>query len=358
MNASVLEIAVAFSILVAINLLSRPIIGYLADKLGRKPFITGGSLLRVVSLCVFAISVHLSSMTGVIVARALQGLTVSLFWVSCYALVADETAVNDRGKAMGRLNQSAARGALIGAFIGFYIASYSLASVFVLYAAIAGMSVYYSVNTSEIDKKSRRYSFPSREPLIKIVLIPIFFGVCIVSFIDDLTRGIIGPFTEMYLMLRYNVQDLITLATFYMPVGVIYSLMPERFGKLSDKYGRAKLIFPALVVSPLVLYVLTASSTIFIVVVMWALYALAWSAADTCFDALIGDITGAQRGTAYGLYTMIEQTGAITGPLIGSLLWSKSMEAPFHLSALLLLISIPIFLIFVVFSESYPRADS
>lgn len=343
-GSSVLEIGVAFSVLIGAQILSRPLVGILSDRIGRKLPLVIGSLLRVASLCLFAMSVYYSSMIAVIGARTLQGFSASFFWVSCYALVADETTKDNRGLIMGRLSQSSARGQLLGAFPGFFIAGYSLPLAFLFYAIVACVSIVYALKISEKDLRSGSQEPPASRLFDTRGILLLMFGcLCTVSFIDDFAKGIVGPFTQIFLMTRFGIQDLSVLAMLSIPAGIVYSVAPGYFGRLSDKHGRTKLILPALILSPITSFVIAFVPTFSLVVLMWILYAVAWAAADTSFDALVGDIIHEKRGTAYGIYTGLELVGAMTGPLIGSLAWALGPETPFYVSALLLASSIPLF---------------
>jgi DHA1 family multidrug resistance protein-like MFS transporter len=357
-GSSVLEIGTAFSVLIGAQILSRPLVGMLSDRIGRKTPLVVGSLLRVASLGLFAMSVCYSSMIIVIGARALQGVSASFFWVSCYALVADETTKDNRGLVMGRLTQSASQGQFLGSFPGFFIASYSLPLAFLFYAVVACASIFYTLKISEkeVQSTSQEQSASKLFATGGTLLLMMFCCLCAVSFIDDFAKGIVGPFTQIFLMTKFGIQDLPILAMLSIPAGIIYSIAPAHFGRLSDKHGRTKLILPALILSPITTFVIAFVPTFSLVVLMWVLYAIAWAAADTSFDALVGDIVQEKRGTAYGIYTGLELVGAMTGPLVGSLAWITSPETPFLLSALLLASSIPAFIAYSMFVRHKDRS--
>jgi MFS family permease len=93
----------------------RPLVGWAADRFGRRPLMLGGALLNVVALGVHLLAGDLSSF---ILARCLLGAAEGFFFVAILAAGADLAPAERRGEALSFLSLSLYLGIAIGPPIG------------------------------------------------------------------------------------------------------------------------------------------------------------------------------------------------------------------------------------------------
>ncbi|HEX2470661.1 MAG TPA: MFS transporter [Candidatus Limnocylindrales bacterium] len=132
----------AFGAFAAGALIMRPVVGWAADRFGRRPLLVLGALLSV-----SALGFHLvvDTLALFIVARALLGIAEAFFFVAVFAAGADLAPESRRGEALNLLSLSLYVGLGIGPAIGeFALGAGGFSAVWivaiVLTAAAAAMT--------------------------------------------------------------------------------------------------------------------------------------------------------------------------------------------------------------------------
>lgn len=115
-GASVIQIGLFFSAFSIMTLVLRPVIGWAVDHYGRRFFVISGLVCYTTAMAGFA---FVDQVAGVVVARIIQGIASSLFWLSANAMIADTADETERGQAFGKLAESSAQGSIAGTFVGF-----------------------------------------------------------------------------------------------------------------------------------------------------------------------------------------------------------------------------------------------
>ena len=105
----------AFGAFAAAALIMRPVVGWAADRFGRRPLLIGGALLSVAAL---ALHLAVDSLALFIVARAVLGVGEAFFFVAVLAAGADIAPPSRRGEALNLLSLSLYMGLGIGPLIG------------------------------------------------------------------------------------------------------------------------------------------------------------------------------------------------------------------------------------------------
>ncbi|MDI7274794.1 MAG: MFS transporter, partial [Anaerolineae bacterium] len=117
LGASALEIGGLFSVFGLVLLLLRPLVGWALDRYPRKGFLIAAFLFYAVAMGLFAAGG--SSLTILYLARLVQGLGASLLWISAYTMATDGVVLEQRGRAVGRVDGASAQGGLYGTAFGF-----------------------------------------------------------------------------------------------------------------------------------------------------------------------------------------------------------------------------------------------
>jgi len=113
-GASAFEVSVLYAVMPAIVIIVAPIWGRLSDTYGRKPVFLLSLFGSAASFLVFGWA---TSMEQMFIARALQGVTGGNVSVA-FAMVADQTAPEERAKKLGYVSGSMASGFFLGPVLG------------------------------------------------------------------------------------------------------------------------------------------------------------------------------------------------------------------------------------------------
>lgn len=340
LGASALEIGGLFSAFAAVVVVLRPMVGWGIDRLGRKPFF-------VVALALYAGAMFLysraSDLTGLFLGRMAQGLGSSFLWIAAYTIATDLAPSGGRGVAVGHVDEAAARGAFYGAIAGFALFS-TLAPdvgwqvIFTAYAIAAVVGAWLgwrnvpetgTAASVPAESKGGKDTCSLSAPLLRLMVIVFTTGV---------SSAMVWPIFLIFLQDRFT-TDMMTLAVVSIPAGIAYSYLPSRLGRLSDRYGRTRLMAVGLVGSGVMSLLLPSLPNLVWLGVLYTLEAIGWTIAAPAEEAMVADLTGAAvRGRGYGMYTFARMLGMTVGPLIGGWLYDSVGQAvPFYINGVVLL---------------------
>ncbi len=145
LNASPFNIGIFTASVFIAQVVSHPIAGILADRVGRAKTLALGGFVRIASLVLVGVAFSVSSATLITIGRAVQGLAAGFFWTSSAAIVADETQVGRRSGEFGRINLWVNRGMLVGAVGGLLVLPIRLDLPPYFFAVAAGVSGLYAL---------------------------------------------------------------------------------------------------------------------------------------------------------------------------------------------------------------------
>jgi len=341
LGASALEIGGLFSVFAAVVVVLRPFVGWGIDRLGRKPFFVVALALYAGAMFLFS---RASDLTGLFLARMAQGLGSSFLWIAAYTIATDLAPSGERGVAVGRVDEAAARGAFYGAIAGFALFSTMAPDVgwpvvFTAYAVVAAVGAW--LGWRSVPETGRAASAPAKPKVGKdrwFFSAPLL-RLMVVVFTTGASSAMVWPIYLIFLQDRFA-PEVGTLAAVYIPAGIVYSYLPSRLGRLSDRYGRTRLMAIGLVGSGVVSLLLPRLSSLVWLGVLFTLEAVGWTIAAPAEEAMVADLTGKSiRGRGYGVYTLARMLGATFGPLVGGWLYDSVGQAvPFYINGIVLLL--------------------
>ncbi|MFT6287298.1 MAG: MFS family permease [Alcanivorax sp.] len=293
-------------------------LGWLSDRVGRKPVIVGGLLVFGFGSLVAAFA---DTASGLVFGRFLQG--AGAIASTIMALVADLTSEEQRTKAM----------AIIGASIG---ASFALALVLgPVVAGIAGLSgvFYLTALLALVGIAVVLLTVPTPEPLSATpetgprgryvgralkdtVLLKFNYGVFTLHFI----------LMASFLVVPQLLQNKLALVRedhwqVYLPVLILSVLGMLPLMRLAERGGRLNQVFPAAIVLVLLglLGFWYSSSSAFFYFSLW-LFFVGFNYLEASLPSLVSKRISVQgRGTAMGVYSTCQFLGAFAGGAAGGL---------------------------------------
>ena len=348
-GADAVSIGGLFSVFSVVTLLLRPLIGKGIDKYGGKKFLTSSFLFYAISMVLYSYSANIILLY---LSRVIQGIGSSLMWVSAYSMAVENTENENRGGSIGKIDEASSRGALYGAVIGFIVLSnFSFLSgwslLFKGYAVLsilAAFIVYKYIPETKTTNKEKQEKGDTK-------LAGSFFKLLAVVFISSISASMLNPLILIYLQDKFT-KDLTVLAIAYIPTALVYSFLPSKLGKISDKIGRIIPMIIGLAGSGIDSFGFVYSSSIKVLVVFWVIESLGMVMASPAQEALVADLTGEDvRGTGYGLYLFVTSLGAAIGPLLGGYLYEYfGHTIPFFLNGIILLLDM--ILVIILFKNS------
>ena len=179
-----------------------------------------------------------------------------------------------------------------------------------------------------------------------------------IVFVTAASTAMLTPIFLIFLQDRFELP-VRYLVLAIIPAGVIASYLPARLGRISDRYGRPRLMALGLVISAGVSFLLPHVPSIWVLAVVWTVESLGWAIAAPAEEAMVADITGHQvRGLGYGLYTFAASLGAVIGPLVGGWLYDNvGQPVPFYLNSLILLVGAVLVLVLLRGSRTSVEAE-
>lgn len=343
MGASALQIGGLFSIWAIAVALLRPLVGLGLDRLGRKPFFVAAIICFSGAMLVFAFSTDIVGLFG---AQLLRGLGSAMMWISAYTIATDLASPRERGGAVGRVDEATARGQLYGGIAGFVLITFlpeevGWQIVFLIYAALGTLGAFYGwrrvPETRPVAPARGEEQNKLSQQLYKLMMI---------VFITAASSSMIRPIFLIFLQDRFT-TDIAILVLAIVPAGIVSSYLPSRLGRLSDRFGRTRLMSLGLITSGLLSFFLPLLPSIALLAVLWTIESVGWAIAAPAEEAMVADLTGRSvRGRGYGLYTLSASLGAVFGPLLGGWLYDIVGErVPFYLNGVVLLIGALLILI-------------
>lgn len=330
-GANAFEIGGVISVFGLVITILRPMVGYGIDHFGRKPFLLAALAFYTLSLTTFGIS---SDLIDLFIAQILRGTGSALLWVTAYTIATDISPVNERGTAVGIVDESSGRGGLIGGIIGITIFSILQDRLgwqipFHLYTASGILAIGYTWLKLPETKPASTIN-----PHLQEVVPAMLYKLLIIVFITSTSSSMLAPIIIIFLQDRFT-SDVGMIALASIPAGIIIATLPSRLGKLSDRYGRTNLMAIGLLGSAILSLFIPTVSSLWILAILWTVESLGWAIAAPAEEAMVADLTGhLQRGKAYGFYMFAASLGAIIGPLAGGWMYEQFGQGlPFYINA-------------------------
>ncbi|MBU3136752.1 MFS transporter [Clostridium gasigenes] len=313
----------------------RPIIGGLMDKYGRRVFIISGLLFFAITMYFYN---WVLGIAFLVVLRILHGVSWAMATTSIGTAVTDVIPQSRRGEGMGWYGLSMTLGMALGPILGLWVAkSYSFNYLFLLCTLLAIIAFILAFSTKiPVIKHTQKntISFFEKD------LLP----MAIVTFFLSITFGGITTFLPLF---AAKIQ--VNVGTFFLVYAATLAVIRPITGKISDKYGEAVIIIPALFTLIIALLVLTFTNGIVGLVITAILYGIGFGSAQPALQVAILKLAKPEKiGVANATFFTAFDLGIGFGSIIlGFVLQLIGYKLLFIVCAISAFISLLIFIFFV-----------
>lgn len=304
-------------------------LGWLSDRIGRKPVMVGGLVLFVAGALVAAFS---DTLTGIIIGRAMQGMgAISAAITAC---IADLTRERHRTKAM----------AMVGGSIGLTFAlslviasplmrGIGMSGIFLLMAVLGAVAIAVTVFVVPNPPPPQPVRQPFRKVLLDAELARLNVGVL------ALHAAQVAMFLVVPTMLTDAGMPLDAHWKIYLPVVLVSFILMLGPMMAAERYGKVRPVLLAAVA------LMTAVQLLFAVVHgLWAiagvllLFFVAFNVLEAMQPSLVSRYAASARGAALGVYNTMQALGLFLGGAVGGwLLQHEGRSAVFVGCAAILL---------------------
>lgn len=278
-----------------------------------------------------------SSWTGVLAARVIDRTGKGIRTAPRDALVAQSSDKNNLGGSFGLHKMLDMAGSALGViFAYFFVATnygFHEAFLFSIIPAIMGIIIIPAVKEDKNKKANRqklRFKGLRLDDRLKIYL-GIIFIFCL------------GNSSNAFLLLKaqergFSASQVILL---YLLFNISASALAIPSGKLSDRFGRSKILIPGYLIYGVVYLgfaILSSKISIIILFITYGAYNALISGAERAF--IVENAPEDLNGTILGIYGMLQGFGLLLSSIIAGLLWDKlGSNSPFILGGLLGILS-------------------
>ena len=278
-----------------------------------------------------------ASWPGVLVARVIDRTGKGIRTAPRDALVAQSSDGKKLGGSFGLHKMLDMAGSALGALLAFiFVATnfgFHKAFLFSIIPAVIGILIIFAIRE---DKSSATTGE-------KLSLTGLKLDGKLKAYLAVIFIFCLGNSSNTFLLLKaqergFSASQVMLL---YLIFNVSTSVLAIPSGKLSDKYGRSKILVPGYLIYGLVYLgfaLLSAKPAILVLFIAYGAYTALISGAERAF--IVENSPAGLKGTILGLYGMLQGIGLLLSSIIAGLMWDKiNSNAPFLFGGVIGLIS-------------------
>ncbi|MFC6259420.1 MFS transporter [Levilactobacillus fujinensis] len=321
-----------------------PLIGRLSDKIGRKPVLTVGLILYMVSEVLFALTNYLWVFD---ISRLIGGLSAAMVVPTAMALASDITTKRQRARVIGWLSAAFSGGLILGPGIGGILASISYKTPFWVAGALGLISAVVLIVLLPNDAEENRIvengpdegAKPAAHPMTRafwtVPIIILFTMILVSSFGLQGFESIYSIYVnEVFHFSLSNIALVLTLN------GLIsLFLQVAMFDTLVSKFGERRVIRICFFLAAICTIWITQAHTKLEVMVATLVIFSAFDLLRPAITTLLTKASEANQGLINGLNMSLTSIGNIVGPIMSGMLLDWNTHYPYLVVAVFLIVS-------------------
>jgi len=299
--------------------LSRPVSGFLTDRIGRLPIIIFGTVIAIVCGVSY---IFLQGVTLFLLLRFVHGIATGFRPTGSTTYLTDIVPASRRGEAMGYLGIAGSLGMAGGPAIGSIIKEeFSYEAMFIVSSLIAFVALMLALQLKETLTPDQRLRSQNRKWYE--VFEPAALPAAIVMLFDTFSFGVIltvVPDLMAHLGLKYK--------GLFNAVMVVSSILVRWVaGRASDSYGRIPLLKIGTVMLMISLATLALTDTLTVAMVGAVLFGLALGVTRPSIFAWTTDLAPEHRiGTSLSTMLLALEMGIGTGAFVSGALYANDIQ--------------------------------
>lgn len=338
-NASTSQAGLATGIFIIGSLIGRLFIGRSIESIGNKRTLFIGTLLFTLSGMLYFVDINIYFF---LLVRLIHGVTMGIVGTATGTIVALILPHSRKGEGIGYYSMSSTLATAIGPFIGIllsehvsYNAVFGLCVLLGLISFITTFIIKVPELTNKTEKTAKGFKLsdfiePKAMPISFVMLILALCYSGVLSYINSYAREI----------------DLVEAASFFFLVYSIAILFSRPFtGRLLDVKGANYVMYPAFIIFPIGLIILSMANNSFTLLLAGVLIGLGYGNMQSCTQAIAIKVTPIHRmGLATSTFFIFLDGGLGFGPyLLGLIVPLTTFSTLYFTLAFVVLFSILIY---------------
>jgi MFS family permease len=291
------------------SVILRPYFGKMADNYGRKKFLLFGSALFAFLFIFYS---HAGGIVPLYILRLFHGVAHGCYLAAAFAYVADLAPVQRRGEVMGVYGVANVFAMALFPAWGSRIitTTHDFNYLFMLSAVTAALSF---LSVLMIDEKRPELHGGAKKGIFEAGMKPPVLAASITFFSASTVYGTVITFLPVYAP-KKGMAD---FGIFFTVYAAFTLLSRVAAGKLSDVYGRRKVVIPFLAILAVATFCLSFLSNLYMLGFIGALFGLGFGAFMPALTAYVVDKTEPQeRAGALAFFTSFMDVGITTGAIV------------------------------------------
>lgn len=351
LGASGLYAASLLSIFSLMQFIFSPILGRLSDRYGRKNILALCLLGSIISYALYALAFVITkqphtTLLLIFISRLLAGVMGANIPLA-YSYIADNTPVEGRAGAMGKIGAAFGLGFIFGPAISGILTPYGLAAPGLVAMIISGFALICALYflkdpkktgciTHQLEKLTVRQllNILTHRVIGKIILASLLYGLAFVQ-MEAIYSLFIG---HVYHLTQSQIANLFVF------VGVVVAISQGALvGPLSKAIGNMNLLILGCILLAISYVLIYHATTIPMMLISSAGIALAAGAINPTLVVIVSRyVDQDKQGLTQGIVQSASSLSRVVGPLIAGVLYDRSVTSPFLLGCLLMIIVIVI----------------